>query len=274
MDPGTFFFKKASNFRDHGFEGYEAYFRHCEGSSPKVVLEATPTYLYQRTAPEILSRIDPTPDIIFVFRKPSERACSHFRYFKDTKVRIARGIEFREFVALALREDPLLAEMTTEGASRIIANSRYADYLPLWFERFPSERLHFFLFEDMRRDQRTFVKAIAEGLGLAADFFETYEFVKWNESFQIKHPRVHSMRREVGRRLPAGVRETLKSTTASTYARLNVETAPSKRTEDEFDVIAELDEYFEPLNARLADLTALNLSSWHERSSESAESGR
>ena len=134
MDPGTFFFKKASNFRDHGFEGYEAYFRHCEGLSPKVVLEATPTYLYQRTAPEVLSQIAPMPHVIFVFRKPSERAYSHFRYFKDTKARIARGIEFREFVTLAMKDDPLLTTMTTEGASRIIANSRYADYLPIWIE--------------------------------------------------------------------------------------------------------------------------------------------
>jgi hypothetical protein len=274
MDPDTFFFKKASNFRDHGFEGYEAYFRHCEGSSPKVVLEGTPTYLYQRTAPQVLSQIDPVPDVIFVFRKPSERAYSHFRYFKDTKVRIARGVSFREFVTLALKEDPLLTKMTTEGASRIIANSRYADYLPLWLECLPRERLHFFLFEDMTRDQRSFVRTVAERIGLAAEFFDTYEFKKWNESFRIKHPRVHRMRRELGRRLPTSLRERLKSTTASAYARVNVDTARSGRTRDEIDMIAELDQYFEPLNERLAALTALDLSAWHERARESGEAGR
>jgi hypothetical protein len=274
MDPDTFFFKKASNFRDHGFRGYEAYFRHCEGSSPKVVLEGTPTYLYQRTAPEVLSRIDPIPDVIFVFRKPSERAYSHFRYFKDTKVRIARGISFREFVTLALQEDPLLTKMTTEGASRIIANSRYVDYLPFWLECLPRERLHFLLFEDMTRDQRSFVKDIAERIGLVSDFFETYEFKKWNESFRIKHRRVHGIRRELGRHLPASLRDRLKSTTASAYGRLNVDTGRLKRTQDEIDMIAELDQYFEPLNGRLAELTGLDLSAWHERTSESDEAGR
>jgi Sulfotransferase domain len=268
MDPDTFFFKKASNFRDHGFKGYEAYFHHCEGSSPRVVLEATPTYLYQRTAPEVLPQLDPTPDVIFVFRKPSERAYSHFRYFKDTKARIAQGVSFREFVTLALREDPQLTKMTTEGASRIIANSRYADYIPLWLERLPQDRLHFFLFEDMARDQRSFVKVIAERIGLAPEFFDTYEFVRWNESFRIKYPRVHGIRRELGRHLPAGVRKRLKMRTASTYARLNVESGLSKRTQDELDVIAELDQYFEPLDERLAELISIDLSPWHERASE------
>ena len=271
MDPDTFFFKKASNFRDHGFEGYEAYFRHCEGSSPTVVLEGTPTYLYQRTAPEVLSQLDPVPDVIFVFRNPSERAYSHFRYFKDTKARIARGVSFRQFVTLALEEDPVLTKMTTEGASRIIANSRYADYVPLWFERFPRDRLHFFLFEDMTRDQRSFVRGIAERVGLRADFFETYEFKKWNESFRIKHPRVHGIRRELGRHLPAGVRDRLKSATAPAYARLNVETGRSRRTQDELDVIGELDEYFEPLNERLAELTDLDLTAWRERRASPAK---
>lgn len=262
MDPGTFFFKKASNFRDHGFEGYEAYFRHCEGSSSKVVLEATPTYLYQRTAPEVLSQIEPTPDVIFVLRKPSERAYSHFRYFKDTKVRIDREIDFREFVSLALRDDPRLAEITTEGAGRIIANSRYADYLLAWVERFPRERLHFFLFEDMTRDKRTFVKGIAERLGLDPTFFETYEFKTWNESFQIKHPRIHKIRREIGRHLPASTRERLKARTATAYAHINVDSATSERTSDELKVIAELDRYFEPINEHLAELTGLDLTAW------------
>jgi hypothetical protein len=39
-------------------------------------------------------------------------------------------------------------------------------------------------------------------------------------------------------------------------------------------MIAELDQYFEPLNERLAELTDLDLSAWHERASESDEAGR
>jgi len=79
------------------------------------------------------------------------------------------------------------------------------------------------------------------------------------------------MRRELGRRLPTSLREGLKSTTASAYARVNVDTARSGRTRDEIDMIAELDQYFEPLNERLAALTALDLSAWHEGASESGE---
>jgi hypothetical protein len=262
MDSESFFFKKASNFRDHGLPGYEAYFTHCEGVSPSVVLEATPSYLYQRIAPEVLSRLDPTPNVVFVLRRPSARAYSHFRYFKDTKVRIAQDMNFREFVDLALREDPRLAEVTTEAAGRIISNGRYADYLPAWLDRFPLERLHFLLFEEMARDPRTFVRALAERLGLDPSFFDDYEFTRWNESFQIRSPRIHTMRRKIGRRLPAGARRRLKGTTASAYARLNVGSAERARTSDEAAVMAELDDYFEPFNERLAELTGLDLTPW------------
>jgi hypothetical protein len=274
MDPESFFFKKASNFRDHGFEGYAAYFNHCEGSSARVILEATPSYLYQRTAPGVLSQIEPTPHVLFVLRKPSERAYSHFRYFKDTKVRIGQRVEFREFVELALREDPRLAEITTEAAARIIANSRYADYLPIWLDKLPRERLHFFLFEEMTKDQRAFVKLVAERLGLDPLFFDTYDFKRWNESFQIKHPRMHTIRREIGRHLPAGARKRLKATTASVYARINFGSARSERTDDEVKVLAELDQYFEPFNERLAEVTSLDLTPWREGASEAVHAGR
>jgi hypothetical protein len=262
MDDDSFFFEQQSSFRDRGLEGYEEFFDHCEGLSPKVVLEATPSYLYQHTAPDVLSQLDPTPDVIFVLRKPSERAYSHFHYFQDTKARIERRVDFREFVALALREDPRLSELTTGPATKVVANSCYVDYLPIWFDRFPRERLHFFLFEHMTRDPMRFVQDVAASLGLDPTFFDTYEFKRWNSSFQIRSPRIHRMRRLVGRRLPAGARKRLKATTASTYARINVDPRRPERTSDEAQVVAELDEYFEPFNERLAKLTGLDLTAW------------
>ena len=262
MDDDAFFFEKQSSFRDHGLEGYEAYFEHCEASSPKVVLEATPSYLYQRTAPEVLSQLDPTPNVIFVLRKPSERAYSHFHYFRDTKARIDRRVDFREFVHLELREDPRLSEFTKGPARRVVANSRYVEYLPIWFERFPRERLHLFLFEELTQDPRRFLKVIAGRLGLNSTFFEEYEFKRSNTTFQIRRARIHRLRREIGRHLPPRVRRRLKMATGTAYARVNVDSGHVPRTRDEADVVAELDQYFEPFNERLAELTGLDLAAW------------
>ena len=52
LDPDDPLFDEISNFRDHGLAGYEAYFTDCEERKAQVVLEATPVYLYQQTAPE------------------------------------------------------------------------------------------------------------------------------------------------------------------------------------------------------------------------------
>jgi hypothetical protein len=264
MDPGYVLFKKKSNFRDHGLAGYEAYFDDCAALSAKVVLEATPTYLYQRTAPEVLSDLEPTPDIVFIFRKPSDRAYSHFHYFQDTKARIDRRVSFREFVELALNEDPRILEVGTEDASKMLVNARYADYVPRWLARFPPARLHFFLFEDMKRDPLGFVRVICDRLQLESGFFDSYDLKKRNRTFRVRSARLHNIRRRVGRVLPASTRKKLKTRTKWAYARVNVDGSQLEPTADELDVMTELDRHFKPLNERLAELTGLDLTAWRE----------
>ena len=44
--------KKEANYHHHDLERYGIYFEHCQHKRPKVILEATPVYLYQQTALE------------------------------------------------------------------------------------------------------------------------------------------------------------------------------------------------------------------------------
>jgi hypothetical protein len=263
LDPGDPLFDEAANYRDHGLAGYGAYFDQCEGANPKVVIEATPVYLYQRTAPEAIARIEPTPQIVFVFRRPSERVSSHFHFLRDTLVRIDSGLSFAEFVRLVEAGDPRIPDYA--HASSALAHSRYADYLPAWLDRFPPSHVHFFLFEDLRADPRAFAKSVAARLGLDPGFYDEYRFPRKNATFRIRYPWLHLARRAVGRRIPPATRKRLKKATATAYARINVE-GPGARgggPEDaESVVLRELDEAFAPCNERLAALTGFDLSSW------------
>jgi hypothetical protein len=258
LDPDDCLFQKSSNVHEHGLSGYERYFESCDDGLAKVVLEATPAYLYQRTAPEVLSTLDTRPELLFVFRRPSERTYSQFRYLQG-RARIDPRLDFRRFVELVLEEDP---RIPTHGhANFALAFSRYSDYLPAWLERFPPERFHFFLFEDLRRDPRSFVQAVAGRLGLEPSFYDEYAPRAENPSSRVRSAWLHRARRRAGRHVSRRTRERLKAVTAGAYALVNVESSGG-RTSDEADVLAELDAHFEPFNERLAALTGLDLAAW------------
>jgi sulfotransferase family protein len=261
LDPGDPLFDENSNYRDHGLAGYAAYFRRCEARKFKVVLEATPVYLYQATAPQALARIEPKPQIVFVFRKPSARVSSHFHFVRDSLVRIESDLTLADFVRLVETGDPRIPDHA--HANNALAQSRYADYLPAWLARFPRSSVHFFLFEDLRHDQRAFTKTVAARLGLDPDFYDTYAFPRKNTTYRIRHPWIHLARRSVGRRLSTETRRRLKTATAGAYARINVEPARFSQAEDEVEVLRELDRAFAPYDERLAELTGLDLSAWH-----------
>jgi Sulfotransferase domain len=260
LDPGDPLFKEKSNYRDHGLEGYELYFAHCAGTNAALVLEATPIYIYQRTSPEVLAGLDPLPQIVFVFRKPSERVYSHFHFLRDSHARIDQGLRFAEFVELVRAGDSRVPKYGHAGS--VIDHSRYVDYLPAWLDRFPRSHLHYFLFEDLRRDSRAFAKIVAERLGADPSFYDSYAFPTKNRTFRIRHHRVHQARRAVGQRLSARTRKRLKAATARAYARINVDSGGVPQASGDSDVLFELEREFEPSNEKLSEVTGLDLSAW------------
>jgi hypothetical protein len=260
LDPDDPLFKVKSNFRDHGLDGYRSYFEGCRGTGAKVVLEATPVYIYQRTAPQVLAGFDPLPQIVFVFRKPSERVYSHFTFLRDSHARIDDDVRFGDFVELVSTGDERIPKYG--HAKDVIAHSRYVEYLPAWLERFPPSHLHYFLFEDLRRDPRAFARMVAGRLGIDPSFYDSYAFPRKNRTIRIRNQWVHRARRGIGARLPAPTRKRLKGATASAYALINVDRSPIRRTSEDEQLLAELDREFEPYNERLAEVTDLDLTAW------------
>ena len=260
LDPDDPLFKKKSNFRDHGLDGYRSYFEGCRGMDAKVVLEATPVYIYQRTALQVLAGFDPVPQIVFVFRKPSERIYSHFTFLRDSHARIDSDMSFGDFVELVSTGNERVPKYG--HAKDVIAHSRYVDYLPVWLERFPPSHLHYFLFEDLREDARAFASMVAGRLGISPSFYDSYTFPRKNRTIRIRNQWVHRTRRAIGRRLPATTRKRLKALTARTYALVNVDRSLIRRTGEDEQILAELDREFEPYNERLAEVTGLDLTAW------------
>jgi hypothetical protein len=258
VDPDDPLFKRDSNFRDHGLAGYHSYFDGCDASSASIVVEATPVYLYQRTALEVLSSLDPTPQVLFLLRKPSERVYSHFLFLRS-KLVLDRELSLRDFVARSRMRDPSLPHRG--HAREVIAQSRYITYLETWAGHFPPSHLQILLFEDLRRDERAFMRALSEKLGIDPAFYNTYDFPRENVTRDVRLIWLHRTRKRVARLLSLRARTILRSPTEGAYSWLNLRPVPA-RSSEESEVLAELDREFAPENERLAREMHVDLTPW------------
>ena len=261
LDPGHALLDRRSNYHDHGLAGYASHFSQCEGASTKVVLEATPHYLYQHTALEVLSGFDPQPSVVFLLRKPSERAYSEYQFARNNRAVIDRDVTFRDFIEMVRREDTSLGGRRQLEA--VLEHGRYIEFLDRWSGRFPRSKIHIFLFENLQRNNRSFMEDVAVSLDIDPHVYREYDFPLKNLTYQVKHQGLHRMRSRVGRRIPRGQAKVLvHRTTRRAYTALNIERTRPSKTPDDKAVISELDLEFAPWNEELARKLDVDLSSW------------
>ena len=257
-------FKPHSNYHDHGLEGYRSYFRGCAAASARFIVEATPNYLYQRTALDVLSSFDPRPQIVLNLRRPSERLYSVYQFGRNNRAIIDPSVTFRDFVAMLRLEndDPAKPEYARDKLER----TRYAEYLGRWREVFP--QIHVFLFERMREDPDAYMHDVATRIGVDPTFYDGYEFPKKNPTVQLRSTRLHRARKALarfkpGRLIPDGpLTRFLRTRFRRSYRSMNTRGLGYQKTDDDRAVLAELDREFESYNARLARDFGLDLSVW------------
>lgn len=255
MDADSPLLPARANFHQQGVEGYAALFAHASPDSA-VVLEATPDYLYQRTALDFFASVNTDAAIIVVLRQPSSRVYSYYQYARGNMAVISTDVTFRDFVGAVRQQAPKLDRGT--NLQHTLAYSQYSDWLERWLERIAPARMHIYLFESMVADQRSFMREVAADLGIDPTFYDDFDFERRNETFGVRSQRLQRARVELGSRLADG---RLKTYLAKAYGRVNVSSL-DKPNDDDRAVMAELDREFAPRNERLASLTGLDLSCW------------
>lgn len=201
VDPGTHMHRSDRNFAAQGLKGYEALFAHCDPST-RVVLEATPGYMYYDTALRELPRLPSRPSFLFVLREPVAQIRSLHRYFQQNWDWVPRSMGFAEFVEAA--ENGTSSFKGNELASKAIGNADYIGHLRRWREACGRERMQVLLFEDLVRDPRSFMIGVADRLGIDPSFYGTYDFPVENESYVAKSGALQSLNIRVRGLIPQG----------------------------------------------------------------------
>lgn len=263
MDEGHPLRRKNSNFQEQGLAGYESFFRK---SLPhhRIVFEATTHYLYQQTALEVLSQLEPMPQIVFLLRKPSERVYSSFQYSKNNLANVHRDLSFAQFISevMSRPDSALISEYAGDSAfvlQRDIEYSRYIEHISRWIERFGRERIQTYLFEDMKRDPRAFMRTLARRLGIAVEFYDRYDFPVRNETVAVRNTSLHRRVKKLNSAIP---RFPMRKFLKDAYIRAQSNGNGKIKSAEDQQTLNELERYFVPLNQQLARDLELDLSAW------------
>ena len=254
VDPATHMFRADRNFRDHGLARYEKLFDGCDPSA-RVIVEATPGYMYYRTALRELPNLPTRPSFIFVLREPVAQLQSLHAYFQQNWSWIPRDMSFREFIDVL--ENGGSDFKGNELAANALANARYAAHLRNWQEAVGSERMLILLFEDLVRDNRAFMCSVAERLEIDPSFYEGYAFPRENSTYAARNGWLQDVNIRLRSHLPRG---RFYDRARQLYRALN--TRPVARPARDAELEGRLAERFAPMVAELERAFGLDLTEW------------
>lgn len=264
MDVDTPLFHPEANYDYHGLNRYASFFRHCSPQA-KVLLEATPHYMYQESALNFFASLNPQPQIIFVLRKPSRQIFSYFSFLQNNETLLDKNLSFAQFTDLLLqgRVEQIKHQFYSERSFFPLKNAllygRYYDFLVRWTERFAADRLRIVLFEQMIAEPCATLRYLANELGIFPDFYNEFDFPQDNQTVgrEIKNEFIHRYVIKIARYLP---RNTFRNFLRSFYFSKQTKdtSAPNPDTES----LHRLDDYFVPYNQQLAQAFDLNLDCW------------
>lgn len=263
---------RRDNYHDHDLSRYSKFFKNCTNDI-KIVLEATPHYMYQQTALNFFSANQPQPNIIFILRNPSSRIFSHFCYAKYNLARLKSTFSFKKFVELLLSGESdkikcqingIYPELTFFWLKNQLRYSRYYEHLVRWAEKFTEDRINIILFEQMIKAPYSTVQYIMNRVKIDASFYNQFSFEKTNPTKGIKHLSIHRLYFKHLGRINRFFHYLSYTGLKFDYKKRYFHIQRQNGYPEEPDSISLqcLDDYFYAYNKKLANSFKLNLNCW------------
>jgi hypothetical protein len=155
-------FNETLNYQKDGLDGYKRHFKNCEDA--EIIFEATAPYIYYNTPLDVLPKLSPVPKIVFILRDPARRLYSQYT-FNKYKLKNFQG-SFLDYVSL-------------DGAKfsgKHVQKGEYAIYLKKWYDAFGGANIKVLTLEQVVNDKVAAMKELAEWLGIAPSFYDTFDF--------------------------------------------------------------------------------------------------
>ena len=217
-------------------EQYLQFFSHEDHTGKKVLLEASPDYMYFKSTAEKIKELSGSREVklIFLLRDPVSRMRSWFSFGKQQNL-LDENIDFKTFCeqSKAHKDNSNLCLMAYETGF-------YSRYLQFYFDLFGHEHVNIYFFEDLKNDPKTFMQELCTDLGIDQSFYHDYGFDFHNKTIKIKSKAIahvyDNLRSFYLRKLykgPVGIAVggIIKSTVSPVYKMIN----SGKLTKPEYD---------------------------------------
>lgn len=255
MDADSALFHRDSNYLAHGVDGYRRYF--AEGVREKpgatIVFEATPGYMYQRTAIEALPGLPSRPRLLFQLRKPSAQMYSSYLYSLHQAGNLSRRVSFREFAF----GKGCISSSTNEFHRRALAFAEYATFLAEWQVACGDERIRVSQLEAFQENPRRYMHDLATWLDIDPAFYNDYGFDVVNRNVAVRARGAQTLARNLARPLSGSGRDVARSL----YRHVNTRSLPAP-SDDDRAVMAEIDRRMQSANRALADRFHIDVQAW------------
>lgn len=249
VDPDYPLFKKGANYSEGGLSGYSMLFP--EYAAGYLCMEATPDYMYQRTALKVLSELPTSPTIIFVLRNPVDRVLSLVEFAKNNVGSLDHKVSLEEFIDKAkngmMVNDKILNDALLHG--------KYHSWLVAWMQACGDERVKVVFFENMISNPSCFMKDLCGLIGVDHGFYERFDFKPANQSRQIRSVKMLHLRNAIQKVMPFVMRF---DSVKTVYRMINVQ-SESREVVKDVALLNAMYDYYEESNRELKRLLGREL---------------
>jgi hypothetical protein len=251
VDQGYPLFNKVCNFQSSGLEGYARLFPQSNTSGARLCLEATPDYMYQRTALSVLADLPTNPLIVFVLRNPVDRMLSLFDYAINNVGSLDPNISAREYF-VASRDAVFAGDEIINSA---FAHSIYHRWLEQWISRVGRSRVAVYFFDELASNPRSFMEQICGRVNIDSEFYSDFNFKPANQTYRVRSMKLTRAKRSILRLVPVSMRQGILEWV---YRAVNVR-AKAGRTVHDVALLQEMRGCFAEPNRKLALLLERDL---------------
>jgi len=174
--------KKVSDLHCPGdVKRYQTLYANC--GEVLAVGDASPSYLWDESAPRNIHRACPEARIVIIVRDPIERAYSQYL------MNVSTGLE--ELPPLpAMQRDLAREEKGWWGARLYVALGRYSAQIQRYFDLFGREQVAVFSFGELKRDSQAVFEQIAKHIGVDPEFIKDMDVSKAENPFRMPRSRL------------------------------------------------------------------------------------
>lgn len=158
--------------------------------------EATPSYLWSRTAASRIADVQPAARIIAILREPASFLRSlHLQFVQthvETEADLRKAIGLEE---LRRQGKGLPRDSTRPEALLYSDHVRYVEQLRRYHAVFPPEQVLVLIYDDFRRDNESTVRTVLRFLEV--DDTSPIEVIEWNPTVRVRSPRLYEFVRSL-----------------------------------------------------------------------------